>query len=139
MTWKDGELDSAFSELRAEDPPAAAMAAVRARVLEQVARRKRVWPKIWIALAGAAAVVVLAITVRSPAWEPVASLPAPVLAAPPAPPDAVVARHVMRTPAHLVTPRPVRRAVMSDEFVHLMTDDPDVVILWAVDSKGDTE
>lgn len=139
MTWKDGELDSTFAELREEEPPAVAMTAVRARVLEQVAERKRAWPKFWLALAGAASAVVLAIAARSPSWAPVASLPASILVAPPAPPADVVARHVMRAPVHLVRPRPARKEVMSDEFVHLMTDDPDVVILWAVDSKGDTQ
>ena len=136
MKWQEDDLDLTLGALREEDPPPAAMAVVRARVMERIERRRAWLPWSWLAFAATAAVVVLMVTYQPLA--PVATLRVGVAVVPAVPEEA------LRPPVvQAVTPRVAsqrrREVVASRDFVHLMTDDPDVVILWAVESKGDTE
>jgi anti-sigma factor RsiW len=120
-------------------PAAADFAAVRAGVLARLERRRRpvVWGLVWGGgFAAAAALVVL--LVHRPPSEP----------AKPVPPVAVVKPPIQTVENPL--PRPVRRRRRAHAFrpketplppeplvVKLITDDPDVVIYWIVDPKGD--
>lgn len=136
MKWQEDDLDLTLGALREEDPPPAVMAVVRARVMERIERRRAWLPWSWLAFAATAAVVVLMVTYQPLA--PVATLRVGVAVVPAVPEEA------LRPPVvQAVTPRVAsqrrREVVASRDFVHLMTDDPDVVILWAVESKGDTE
>lgn len=68
-------------------------------------------------------------------------IPRPAEIAPPRvvtwapPPPAVVERPPKRRPAVRVKPRP--EPALDTEFAKILTDDDDVVILWAMNSKGE--
>jgi hypothetical protein len=116
----------------------APMAAVRARVLDRVQSRRLWWP-VWVG-GVATAVVLLALWVapgtRVPQRNP---RPAPSIAVAPVPnqpsvasrpePKRVARAHRVRKPP----PPPATETLV----VKLITDDPDVVIYWIVDPKGD--
>jgi anti-sigma factor RsiW len=145
-------------EAHADEPPDAAFAAVRARVIGTLANERRpVWRRWAYALAAAAAVV-LAVGV----W--VRPSPAPPVAIVRPPERPVEARSVGQSPestggpdrvAKAVAPRRVRhgatrrlRAVAGAHEnrapapretveVRLVTDNPDVVILWIAETRGE--
>lgn len=115
-----------------EDVPAEAVfAAVRARVMERVAPRRRVVWAYGLGAAVAALLLVLAIGIPRDAVPP--------------PPQALV--RTPEPPAEaFVIPRPVparvertviRRAAREQVLIKLVTNDPDVVIYWIAESKGD--
>jgi hypothetical protein len=121
-----------LQEAHAEPLPEAHYTALRARVMEQVGTRRRFgW---WWAAAAAGLAAML--------WM-LAALPRPV----PKPP--AVARRVEIPPpppplpaaAHPATVRRVtRRRVAPPEQplkIKLLTEDPNIVIYWIVDNKGD--
>ena len=129
--WKDRD---AFTE--------ADFAEVRARVMSEVRQRRR---HVWMAYAAAAAAVVVIV---SAVWiwrvSRVADMPLVARTMPHwAPPPIEVPR--VPTVKHAVGPkrRPVQpaRPVEPAEplLVKLETSDPDVVIYWIVESKGDSE
>ncbi len=131
MSWTDDDLDLALSELKDEPLPLGATEAVRARVLAEMERpRRRWWMWAW-APALAAGLMVWAAIPQEPKLAP-----PPVLArAPEAPslerPVAVVKKPAARRVA------PVETKEQQTQFVKLVTDDPDVVILWAMNSEGE--
>lgn len=132
MSWTDNDLDLALRELRDEEFAPGALEAVRARVMERAAKpRLRWWMWSW-APALAAALVLIAVI---PHAQPVVEPPPLVAAAPAAPllersaPPAVKAKPAAP---------PVRRETET-QFVKLITDDPDVVILWALDSNEEAK
>lgn len=129
MSWNDAELDLALRELRDEEMPGAALAEVRSRVLAEVQpRRVRWWRWAWVP-ALAAALAVAALIPRPPA--PVE--PPPLLArAPAAQPLVKLAPRQARRPA----PAPL---VRETQFARILTDDPDVVILWAMNTEGEAQ
>ena len=124
---------AALKDLGSDAVDAALLTAVRSGVLAGIGdRRRTVWP--WIA-ALAAAAAVLMVAPRKPVTEP-APLPAPVAqtarvferqAEPPAPPATRRRRVAKRAPAPEVEPLVVK----------MLTDDPDIVIIWLVDQRGD--
>jgi hypothetical protein len=139
MKWTDQDIDLALRDLAGDDPPEAALAAVRARVLAGLAEpRRRPW-LWWIpapALAAAALVVWFA-------WPRPADVPPPpVLARAPQAQLADARGSVTARPTRRPTePRPKGAVaslvpVQNTEFAKLLTDDPDVVILWAVGPNG---
>lgn len=118
-------------------------AEVRARVMSEVGRRRR---HVWMAYAAAAAAMVVIV---GAVWiwrlsrvveKPPVARTAPHWAPPP---PIVVPR--MQAVIHAARPkrRPVQpaRPVAPSEplMVKLETSDPDVVIYWIVESKGDSE
>jgi hypothetical protein len=128
------------------------LAAVRARVLERLESRRRWWP-VWAAGLAAAAATLLALVwavslhqraervetrfvAKPPAHTapveraPGSSAAPPVLAAEKAPRPKPPAR-VRRMP------RPPIAEPAEPLMVKLVTDDPDVVIYWIIDAKGD--
>ncbi len=138
-----------LKEAHTEQPAEAHFAAVRARVLAQVRREQRPWwRKGWVyGLAGVAAAVLVVIALR----------PRPVPAPPPAPRVAVSERPPAPLPVKervavpgrrgaLRAGLPYRRRVRPAEpviepakplVVKLVTDDPNVVIYWITDTRGD--
>lgn len=128
-----------LEEAHQEAPGAGHFTAVRSRVLAQVKRERRpFWRRGWgYGLTAAAVAILVAVTVRPGRW--VAPGPPEVaLAHPPAP------RVVAGTPPVTVAARPhaVRkqhpRAVAPEPvLVRLVTDNPDVVIYWISERRGD--
>ncbi|MGJ5820901.1 hypothetical protein [Paludibaculum fermentans] len=148
MSWTDDDLDLALRDLKDEELPLGAAEAVRARVLAEVGKpaRRKWW--LWALAPAAAAALVLAVVIPFES-KPVA--PPPLIAKAPAPPKldprpaTIPAPPVKRVMARAAkaqprtTPaaaQPVPAAPGETQFVKLITDDPDVVILWAMNSKG---
>jgi len=168
----DGELDLLLREMREEELPAGALAAVRAGVRTRIRSRRRLWLAAWLWVPAAVAVAVLAIAVfvpsvlrpvrgpevarRSPAVPKIAFQRFPV--------PAIHRKNTVISPANhrentvkspwahreitaksrsthgvnVVMPRSGEAAEERTEFIKMYTDDPDVVILWAMNSKGET-
>ena len=116
-------------------------AAVRARVLAELEHsRRRVWRQIWAAALSAAAILILFLlfprTAQTPAtvgraFRPVAALPSGAPAGRPAAARKsrpTLARRAIRKPA------PVQHEPL---VVKLLTDDPNVIIYWIADRKGE--
>jgi hypothetical protein len=126
-----------------EDIAPAHFAAVRARVLEKL-RPVPWWRRRWLQVATIAAVafgVAVEMTVQS-IRRPVPP-PQVALAHPPAPLLAMPARAV---PPRGVPPKPVRRSLPrklapAEEplVVRIVTDNPEVVIYWIANPKGEIE
>jgi anti-sigma factor RsiW len=136
-------------ETHREPIPEAHFAAVRARVLAELGSEHRsVWRQPWAWVLAAAAVVVLAVMAialgrqpapRIAAVRPAAPAAAPIFAEPPASPATVArvarVRSIRRKPA-------VARQSESGQpdeplLIKLYTDDPDVIIYWIADRKGE--
>lgn len=117
--------------------------AVRQRVMAQVAPRRRPMGRLW-GLAAVAAVIVVMLGVRFAGRQEVpAPPPVRVAVAPPridVPPAAPVppVRQVVRPVRHVNRPAPVPAAT-EPLVVKMLTPDPDVVIYWLVDTKGEME
>lgn len=150
MSWTDDDLDLALRDLKDEDLPLGATEAVRARVLSEISKpARRRWG--WWVLAPVAAAALVLVAVIPFSTKPVA--PQPLVARAPAGP-ALEARRPVTTPAPAAKSalaraakaqpkaepaaitQPVPAAPGETQFVKLITDDPDVVILWAMNSKG---
>jgi hypothetical protein len=136
MDWED--LRDDLASLRDQDLPPGSLAHVRARVHEQLDRRRRRWLAVAVAAPVLLAALVLGVALRNPALD--TKLPTVAVVAPPVtiaqarPPETVTRRPASR---HAAPAKP--RLVAETKFVTLMTDDPDVVILWAMDSRGDAQ
>jgi len=127
-------------EAHEEPVEAAHFAAVRARVLSELERgAARRWRFAWMYAMAAAAVVLLIVL-----WpRPVQHLALPTPQAPIAP---VVAKaHLPPREVRTVRPRH-RRPVLKEQVaqepaepmvVKLLTNDPDIVIYWITDTKGE--
>jgi hypothetical protein len=165
MNDLDRELDAALASMRDEALPESAFTAVRAAVREQIeaGRRKRVWTA-WLSLAAAAAAVAwIAIAIpwtaatlrlaspRAPQVDSIALArpsavrqearlkPGRSLKA--APPRVASSRSTalekVRSGRQAPSSEPAREE--QTQFMRIITDDPNVVILWAMNSKGDTQ
>ena len=163
MNDLDRELDAALAALRDEALPESALASVRAGVRQriQAGRRKRVWTA-WLSLTAAAAAAWIAIAIPwTAATLPLASPRTPqvdsmALARPlplraearlkpgrslkAAPPRDASSRSMVlekvRGGRHTTPSEPAREE--QTQFIRIITDDPNVVILWAMNSKGET-
>ncbi len=131
MNWKDDDLDLALRELRDEELPAAALTQVRARVLGHVQPRRATWWRwAWVpVLAAGLAVMTFVPRQQSPVEPPplIALAPASQPLSRPAP---AAARRVK--PA-------AQKYVEETQFARILTDDPNVVILWALNSEGESQ
>ncbi|MGD0580533.1 MAG: hypothetical protein ABSC08_16600 [Bryobacteraceae bacterium] len=156
----DSELDLLLREMREEELPAGALAAVRAGVRERIHARRRWWFAAWFWAPAAVAVAALVVAVFVPRVRPVHGLEVALRS--PAVPEfafrraaapamkrenAGVSPHAHR--GNSAKPRSAQgeNKVMArsgepqeerTEFIKMYTDDPDVVILWAMNSKGET-
>jgi anti-sigma factor RsiW len=116
-------------EAHGEPVEEAHFAAVRARVLAELERgRTRTWRFAWVYAMAAAAVVLLAVAM-TPRTEQRLALPVPH--APTAPAIAKVG---------VKAPLPRRQVTDPSETVlmKIETDNPDVVIYWIAETKGET-
>ena len=137
-------LDEALKDLGRETVDPVLLASVRRRVMDEVAKRRPPLLYAWRwKYALAAAVAVLAVGAGVSVWRPAEVRPVEV----------VVARRPARVPARQAEePAPRKRparvpARQAKEpapqreaeplLVKLVTDDPEVVIYWLVDQKGD--
>lgn len=93
-------------------------AAVRARVLSQIAKRRRPWWAIGLA-AALATILITAVAVRERRQSP----PLP--------------RVTLQLPTPPALPAPVRAKPGATVMVRLMTDDPDIVLYWIAENKGE--
>jgi hypothetical protein len=150
-------LDKSLESLAAEDPPAEALAEVRSRVLDQVRPKRRAW--LWYLVpAAAAASLAIWFALPRPAATP-ARLPveiaakAPATAAPepprtePSKPYEPVRRPRPSRPAStqiakVVAPKTFQPRILptgSPDFVQIESGDPNVVILWSMNSPKITD
>ena len=130
------ELEANAAALRGSAAPDAAYAAVRARVLAEVRRPRRRWVWAWVG-AAAAAIVLAAVLLANP-WP---ATPPPQLSYAATPPriEAPPPIHAVKR-RHTVREAPPRRELARAEqpmTIKLQTADPDVVIYWIVDGKGE--
>jgi anti-sigma factor RsiW len=108
-------------------PAPAHFAAVRVRVLAEVERSHRpLWRRVLAWSTVAAGILVMAAVMRL--YRPVPAPPVVALARPAAP--------ELRAPVSKRRPAP-RVRVVETVTIKLMTDDPDVVIYWIADRKGE--
>jgi len=114
MSWSDEDLNLALAEWRDDVP---------------VAAPRRMWWRWAWAPALAAGLLVWALIPAETVIEP-----PPLLARAPAAPELPVRRATAPSRSRLESAPKTR---VSTEFVKLVTDDPDVVILWAMNTEGD--
>ena len=130
------EIDENRAALLSLETHPAALHAVRRRVLNEIQakRRRRAW-WAWSA-AAAAACFAIVFAARVASWtNPAPPRVAPIVthAVPSANPS--VPRHaVMRRPRHARH----EQAKSEPLVVKMLTDDPNVIIIWLVDKKGDS-
>lgn len=160
MSDLDRELDAMLAALRDEALPESALASVRDGVVARIraGRRKRAWTA-WLSLAAAAAVVWVAVAIpwtaatlplKTPRTPEVASI---ALARPSTGSKQGSARTSVDVaasrngsiPAAIEKVRgrvyhPPEEAPHAErtQFMRIITDDPNVVILWAMNSEGET-
>ena len=129
------ESQAWLREAHAEPVEAAHLAAVRARVLAELEQSRRPWWRLaWV---GVAAVVALAIFTLRPIAPPLP--PAPKVAVvPPTVEAPVVPTPVQAKKREISKPR-ARKPPQSSEtlLVKLESNDPDVVIYWITEIKGE--
>lgn len=123
------ELAENAAALRSIEVDAAAYTALRARVMAAVQPKRRFgW--LWAAAASAVAVCITLIWLTAPLRVPAPPRPQAVVYPIPAPP---LVRTVVANKK-----KQVRRPVLL-EAIKILTDDPNVVIIWLVDDKkGDS-
>jgi anti-sigma factor RsiW len=128
-------------EAHAEPVEEAHFTAVRARVFAELERgRWPWWRQVWVYGLAAAAMALLLLAVRPKAHNRIAVVtPAPVLTAAPAPPQPQTVRQSVAPRHRKPRPKPAAEAERPAEplVVKLLTDDPNVVIYWITESKGD--
>jgi hypothetical protein len=139
----DRELDALFAGMREEPWPEERLLAWREKVRVRRDRRRFVWFWLLPAPALAAAVLLFVMMRPQPAIVPPAAL-AKAPAAPALPLPAAREKPVLRTgrsasraagPPKTMLAQAAKRG--ETQFVRIMTDDPDVVILWAVNGNGE--
>jgi len=120
----------------AEAIPAAAYTAVRARVRGAIGRRRRGWV---LGSACAAAVVVLGMAGIEREMMRIETLPRVALAPPPSAPVMAQTHGHPASPVVNSRPRQRRAARSAPEtiLVKLETDNPEVVIYWIAETKGE--
>ena len=137
------ELEHNAAALRELTIPPAAFAAVRQRVFSEIAlkNRRTLW-WTWSAVAAAACVAILCVSYVLPRLQK-PSEPAPVLAKIIPPKIEWTPQPVTHRVCHKSSGRSLAQAapVRKTEplaVVKMLTDDPNVIIIWLVDQKGDS-
>jgi len=137
------ELEQNAAALRELSIPPAAFAAVRQGVLSEieVKNRRTMW-WTWSAVAAAACVAMICASYVLPRFQKPAA-PAPVIAKINPPKIEWTPRPVTHRVHHKSSGRSLAQAapVRKTEplaVVKMLTDDPNVIIIWLVDQKGDS-
>ena len=133
-----GEIEKNRAALGEVVIDAAAFTAVRQRVLSEIqTKRLRILWWRWVGVAAAASVAIISALYFAPRPLKFAT-PAPIVARvnPPQGWDLKPVRHTS-SGRHLGKLRPVQK---SEPIVaiKMLTDDPNVIIIWLVDQKGDS-
>jgi len=135
------EFEKNAAALRELTIPPAAFAAVRQRVLSEIQAKKRrsMW-WTWSAAAAAACVAILFVAYLAPSPQRPAAL---VAKKDPPKIDWALAQPVLRRVHHKSSGRSLAQAspVRKTEplaVVKMLTNDPNVIIIWLVDQKGDS-
>lgn len=129
------ELEKNAAALREVTIPPAAFSVVRQRVLGEIqAKKRRAW-WIWPAVAAAAACGAIVCVLSIP---PSPQRPAAIVAKkdPPKIEWSLPPGH-KNSGRYLAQARPVRKSEPL-AVVKMLTDDPNVIIIWLVDQKGDS-
>ena len=140
MNWD--EIRVMLREAHEEPLEEAHLAAVRARVLGRVQRKRRVWWPVWAGAvaAGTLAVMLFVARTQQPAIPRAAGRVAVVQAPTTGPlPDgrgSIPSHERKRVVRRKLTPTPPAPPA-EPLLVKLITDDPNVVIYWIADTKGD--
>jgi hypothetical protein len=130
---------AALRELGSEAVDATMLTAVRAGVLGGIGeRRRRAWPWVAAFTAAAALVVGLVVTPRKPIEQPrrpeVARLPTSERVETTRVVEEPVVPRRRRIARRRATPPPTEAQPL---VVKMLTDDPDIVIIWLIDQRGD--
>jgi hypothetical protein len=141
LDWEqdEAEFEKNAAAMRELAIPPAAFGAVRQRVLSEIlAKKRRTWWS-WSAVAAAACVAMLCVAYLAPSTERPAALVAKM-----DPPEIEwTARPAARRGHHkssgrLLAQRAPVRKTEPLAVVKMLTDDPNVIIIWLVDQKGDS-
>jgi hypothetical protein len=134
MKWTDDDLNLALQDLSQQDPPPAALAALRARVLDRAHRPR---PRWWLWTPVPAATLALALFL----WpQPPEIAPPPRLALAPPVPEAAWVKTERPQPPILRRERPRMEATEIPGLVRVATQNPNIVIFWSFDEgTGDEE
>lgn len=135
------QTKAALGELTGEEPDAAIYADLRARVLERIDGRTR-WR--WAAYPAAAVLLIgLSVVTLLRLEAPDSPRPVQIAVTPPRPvPPEATPRQPRQAPVRKPRPRqpaqPVLLARAEEPLViKMLTDDPDIVIIWLVDRNGE--
>ena len=139
------ESQAALEDLAVEALDPAALAAVRARVLAELDRpKKSAWAWVW-SMAGAAALLLLltVVTVQVPGpvtlVRPPAAPRAPQAIDPQPAPRPRAVRHMRKRVRQPDRPKIAVLPRTEPMVVKFVTDDPNIVVIWLVEGKGETE
>ncbi|MGE5646694.1 MAG: anti-sigma factor family protein [Acidobacteriota bacterium] len=132
---------AALAALKADEPDPASLAIWRQSVLDRIAVERRprrfIWAWAGAAAAATAALALFALIPRTipPPPEP----PAPIVArvAPPSPPAVHPAPKPHRPRPRRPAPKPKPNYPTEPLLVRLETSDPNVIIYWIAEGKGD--
>jgi anti-sigma factor RsiW len=130
------EIEENRAALRSLEVDGPALEAVRRGVLAEIRSQRHARRRAWIAAAAACVAMVCAVSVLPSFKNP--APPRPVeFAKTPRLEHWTVAPPVRRT---VRSARPHRRTLVANGqplVVKMLTDDPDVIVIWLVDQKGD--
>jgi hypothetical protein len=137
LDWEQEKNAAAMRELAI---PPAAFAAVRQRVLSEIqAKKRRMAWWTWSAVAAAACAAMVCVAYLAPGTEGPAALVArkdpPKIEWTAQP---VAQRVHQKSSGRLLANRAPVRKTEPLAVVKMLTDDPNVIIIWLVDQKGDS-
>jgi hypothetical protein len=114
--------------------PATALRDVRVRVMSEIHARRRRSAYLWWAAAACLAALSFGLLLRPPAPENLAV----VVAAPKAPDPALAPASIASRPHRTRRGGALARSAPQPIVIKMLTDDPNIVIIWLVDQKGDS-
>jgi hypothetical protein len=129
------ESQAWLREAHAEPVEAAHLVAVRARVLAELEQGPCPWWRLaWVGVASLATLVILTLRPIAPPLPPAPKIAVapPAVEAPVRPPPAEARKREMAKPRARKTPQPSETLL-----VKLESNDPDVVIYWIAETKGE--
>ena len=129
------ELEEDRAALASLAPPATALHEVRVRVMSELhARRRRMAYLWWAAAAACLAALSFGLLLRPRAPENLAV----AIAVPKAPQAALAPVRLAPRPYRTRTRAALARSAPEPIVIKMLTDDPNIVIIWLVDQKGDS-